>query len=441
MNLREVVCAGCGERTWVSEGQEKATCPYCDAKLVVVRQGNAWSSRLDLAPISPAITPPASPAAQRDDAMLSRPAPEAPKRAVSGQRVPADNATSSRKRNYVAALVIGVSCLMALMILVPQVLSWSETRQARITSAAAPSTVIPSAQTRDPLVAIASLPAYEVAFSPTTTPSATVTPQASATPPATATPTPRPMLRVVAEAVNLRSGPGTAYSVVRSARQGDQFLVTGSDAIRAQWWQIATTDNREAWVSAQLVDASDTQSVKTARYSPPPATALIAAAVTVAGGSPPTPLAPAAQPAEKWVLVSDSFADYPGPWNNRSWWYLWSQGTNNFEWQEMRGTNSVDACYVSPATSALRICRDTIRPSPAGDVTVQWKAKSGGTYRFEWDSPSLAFYRRLGYVGSLGKGATMPFSAVMPDLIEWEMFFWVAKDSTAYHIKVYKLEK
>ena len=76
-----------------------------------------------------------------------------------------------------------------------------------------------------------------------------------------------------------------------------------------------------------------------------------------------------------------------------------------------------------------------------GDVALLWKATEGGTYRFEWDSSALAFYMHLHYVGSQGPGTQLPYSATIRDIIEWELFFWVARSSTNYHIRVYRLEE
>jgi hypothetical protein len=146
------------------------------------------------------------------------------------------------------------------------------------------------------------------------------------------------------------------------------------------------------------------------------------------------------QPPMQWVLVANSAADFPGPAQDRKWWYLWSSGRNNFEWQEMAGRSSAE-CYRSPNDWNLSICGDSITTDPRGDVAVQWKAQKGGTYRFEWDSPALRFYKHLDFVGSQSQGTALPFSAIVKDVIDWEMFFWVAREDTPYHIRVFELQQ
>jgi len=64
---------------------------------------------------------------------------------------------------------------------------------------------------------------------------------------------------LIANAVNIRSGPGTGYPVVGSAASGERFPVTGVNA-QGDWWQIAFGDG-VAWVFAPLVTASGADSV------------------------------------------------------------------------------------------------------------------------------------------------------------------------------------
>ena len=159
----------------------------------------------------------------------------------------------------------------------------------------------------------------------------------------------------------------------------------------------------------------------------------------VAAAPVPTPMA-TATPSQRWVLVADSAADFPGGPEHNHWYYLWSSGRNNFAWQDMAGGSSTE-CYRSPNDWRLSICGDSITADPRGDVAVQWKARRGGTYRFEWDSPALRFYKHLDFVGSQGQGTELPFSAIVRDAIDWEMFFWVAREDTPYHIRVFELQQ
>jgi hypothetical protein len=149
---------------------------------------------------------------------------------------------------------------------------------------------------------------------------------------------------------------------------------------------------------------------------------------------------PTKTPSEQWVLVADSAADYPGLTGQRKWWYLWTSGRNNFHWQEMEW-DAPNYHYRSPNDWEIQIWQDRITTDPRGDVAVQWKAPRGGTYRFEWNAGSLAFYQHLNYYGSSGPGPTLSHSAIVRDVIDWELFFWVATGPTPYHIRVYRLEE
>jgi len=163
---------------------------------------------------------------------------------------------------------------------------------------------------------------------------------------------------------------------------------------------------------------------------------------TQAAAAPPavaTPTATAAfavqQPSASWVLVADSVADFPGPIEGRKWWYLWSSGRNNFEWQEM---SSDDGCYHSPNDWGLQICRDLVTSGVRGDVALQYKVQQGGAYRIEWQAdPGIMFYRHLHHISSGRSG-----SQVFEDLIDWEMFFFVVRNTgvTRLAVQVYRLQ-
>ena len=170
---------------------------------------------------------------------------------------------------------------------------------------------------------------------------------------------------------------------------------------------------------------------------------------------PPAPPTATPTPSQQWVLVADSAIDFPGPIQDRKWWYLWSEGRNNFIWQDMVETPE---CYESPNEMTLAICRDQIkvdsceageiarRDCSRGDAALLWKAGEGGTYRFEWTSSevdgktTLKFYKHLDFWGS-EPGSELTYSAIVPDVIQWELFFWVPQYDTPYHIKIYKLQE
>lgn len=79
----------------------------------------------------------------------------------------------------------------------------------------------------------------------------------------TPTPTPIPagQVTVTSAQVNLRGGPGMAFDVVATARQGDSLDVTGSDAGQ-DWWRVCCTDGVAGWVSSTVVSfQGDVQAV------------------------------------------------------------------------------------------------------------------------------------------------------------------------------------
>jgi len=165
--------------------------------------------------------------------------------------------------------------------------------------------------------------------------------------------------------------------------------------------------------------------------SPRPTPASSAPAATVTSLA----VAPTVQPMDSWVMVADSVADFPGPMENRKWWYLWSSGRNNFEWQEMGFDGG---CYRSPNDWGLQICRELVTSGVRGDVALQYKVQQGGTYRIDWQAdPGVLFYRHLRYVSSERRG-----SQVFEGLIDWEMFFFVVRNSgvTNLAVQVYRLQ-
>jgi hypothetical protein len=149
---------------------------------------------------------------------------------------------------------------------------------------------------------------------------------------------------------------------------------------------------------------------------------------------------PTATPGETWVLVADSFADYPGEDATRHFWYLWSHGRNNFFWQDMTW-DKANWCYRGPVDWQLRMCQDSITADGRGDVSLLWKNPQGGTYRLEWDSDSLLFYWHTNPMPSQGPGSRLAHSFVAKDIIEWNLFFWLARESTQYHVLIFRLEQ
>lgn len=63
----------------------------------------------------------------------------------------------------------------------------------------------------------------------------------------------------IAQTINVRSGPGTNFSVVASAQPGEQYAITGKDVAGA-WWRI-DYKGQTAWLYASLVQAENTAKV------------------------------------------------------------------------------------------------------------------------------------------------------------------------------------
>jgi len=81
------------------------------------------------------------------------------------------------------------------------------------------------------------------------------------------------VVTVKVPSANLRSGPGTGYSVIETASMGQQFNVIAQNGNANDRWYLVTGDNGEnAWVASQVVDIN-------------PQEALVDVAVTVPASS------------------------------------------------------------------------------------------------------------------------------------------------------------
>ncbi len=108
-------------------------------------------------------------------------------------------------------------------------------------------------------------------------PAPTDTPQPAAPPAEAATPVPPPaqttITRVTIDAteLNMRSGPGTNFDVVRSVAQGQQFdLVARSDD--QTWLQIGENGQAVGWVAAEFVTTAETVAEVRSETAASPAT-------------------------------------------------------------------------------------------------------------------------------------------------------------------------
>ncbi len=228
---------------------------------------------------------------------------------------------------------------------------------------------------------------------------------------------------------NLRQGPGTNFPIVGGVTAGQTLAIVAANPA-GDWYELA--DGR--WIFAALVEGAPAVAVST---EVPTATAP---AAPEGNPAPAAAAAPAPAPAGGgWSLVADSAADFPGGRDRNHWYYLWTEGRGNFVWQEMRQTDG-KGCYHDTADKGLEICADSLIANPKGDVGLQWKASRGGSYRFEWDSASLKFYKHGDFVGILDQGRELPYATTVTGVIDWELFFWVPADSTTFHVKIFRLD-
>lgn len=109
------------------------------------------------------------------------------------------------------------------------------------------------------------IPTYTPTPPPTTTPSFTPSPPPSAIStlppsptalPPTATSTPLAPQVSSATTVNVRTGPGTIYSIAGSLQPGTLLPVTGRNQ-DSSWWQVQLADGQSGWVAAWVVEARD----------------------------------------------------------------------------------------------------------------------------------------------------------------------------------------
>jgi hypothetical protein len=133
----------------------------------------------------------------------------------------------------------------------------------------------------------------------------TFTPLPTATPPPTDTPqptsAPEPMIVAQEGGVNLRSGPGTGFSVVGRLEGGASARVTGK---YADWWQVDYSGT-PAWVANWVVADSNTEGVSDVvpPASPIPATRVPPTAVPPTAG-PPTAVPPTPLPDTRGITVN-----------------------------------------------------------------------------------------------------------------------------------------
>lgn len=68
--------------------------------------------------------------------------------------------------------------------------------------------------------------------------------------------TPQNQVRIVANTVNVRSGPGTGYEVINQLNR-DEIVVLQEISADSLWYRVALDDMIDAWISASLVEFVD----------------------------------------------------------------------------------------------------------------------------------------------------------------------------------------
>jgi len=119
-------------------------------------------------------------------------------------------------------------------------------------------------------------------------------------------------VRINRARVNLRSGPGTSYSILAKANRNERFGVTGQNSA-GSWYEIQLADGTSAWVYATIVIVEgDTQTVESVAEPAPAATKEVADPPAPAA-TPTTAPAPAAAPTAAPESVANTPQDGTAP--------------------------------------------------------------------------------------------------------------------------------
>ena len=100
-----------------------------------------------------------------------------------------------------------------------------------------------------------------------------------------------PLVTITGGQVNIRSGPGTDYSLVQTLEQGDTVPATGFNSGQS-WVQIELPDGKSGWVGTDLVDIQNPEEITTVTDIP------TAPVVQEPAPLPPTTVAEATLPPE-----------------------------------------------------------------------------------------------------------------------------------------------
>ena len=206
-------------------------------------------------------------------------------------------------------------------------------------------------------------------LAPTNTPVPTATPTVRPTDTPAPTPTSAPQVTVKTDTLNIRSGPGSNYPPVASAKQGDKLAVTGK-APDCSWLAVTSAQGQAGWVNG----GADYVTLNTACAAIP--AAAIPPSPTPA---PPTATRPAAapQPTSAGSLPPDKACYF----------------MENFIGAELTVTltkkGGGNLTFKVPSMGQYQFCIDpgqytyTIdAPPPWGDINGNLDAKAGDRYRW-----------------------------------------------------------
>lgn len=127
----------------------------------------------------------------------------------------------------------------------------TRTLSGRVTLAPEPTNRPPSATSAITQAAVTVPPEPPATPTPTAFPTPTATERPTPTPSPTSTPA-APTARVLAEPVNLRSGPGTDFPPLGIARLGEAYTLQGRSA-DGEWYQVCCVRDAPAWINAGLI--------------------------------------------------------------------------------------------------------------------------------------------------------------------------------------------
>lgn len=262
--------------------------------------------------------------------------------------------------------------------------------------------------------------------------SATPTSPATATPAATPTPRPAPPIaEVLVGGLNIRSGPGSSFSVVGNAAAGQRFPVTGQ-AGNCAWLRVVLEDGTEGWISGaaaysslsvacSAVPAAGGGSAAVPTPTPRPATPTPRPAQAAATRAPASqPAAPASSAASASGGAVTSFEPL-GNWRRGDQPYgTLTQSTA----QAQSGAASAALAYDFPANAGSEnyvvfLAQPELRiPAGAQSLTIQVYGDGSGHFLNAWvrDAANQVWQTTFGRINHTGWA---PMSAGLTASREW----------------------